>query len=134
MSGSLDRLLAAIGYPEGEASPVRGVLSLKVDGQTVKAMEDAGRLLLVYSLGAPEAEVCRRLAGYTAGRLLKEDATLAWDPTAGELILWQGVTASSSADILRRFFEVFSASCDWWRSRLQEEGSGETIPSMMIRP
>lgn len=134
MSESVTRLLTAIGYPEGEASPVGGVSSLLVDGMTIKATEESGRLLLSYSLGAPDEASLRRLAGFAAGRILKEEATLAWDPSLGELMLWQGVPANAAAEVLRRFFEVFSASCDWWRDRLRDEDSGETIPEMMIRP
>ena len=86
------------------------------------------------SLGSPEESALVRLAGFAAGRVLKEEATLAWEPREGELILWQGIPAAASDEALKRAFEVFTASCDWWRDRVREEDVGERVPEMMIRP
>lgn len=128
------RLAKAIGYPEEELSPAGGASSLKVDGYEVRVEESGGRLVMTCSLGSPEESALVRLAGFAAGRVLKEEATLAWEPREGELILWQGIPAASSDEALKRAFEVFTASCDWWRDRVREEDVGERVPEMMIRP
>ena len=76
-----------------------------------------------------------RLAGYAAGRILKEEAVLAWDPEAECPILWQDVSESASAEQLKIAFEVFCASCDWWLARADEAGGERVVfPGMMIRP
>lgn len=134
MSASLQRLLTVIGYPDGEMPSGGDSLSLKVDGRIVKAVERAGRIVLSCTLGEVDDAGLRRLAGYAAGRVLKEGATLAWDPSEAALMLWQEVSAAASDDVLRRFFEVFAASCDWWCDRVGELHSDERVPELMIRP
>ena len=128
------RLAAAIGYPD----PVREdetVFTLKVDGGEMRASEERGQLVLSREL-AVEEEQLPRLAGYAAGRLIKEDAVLAWDPQREAALLWQQTPASSSDGQLKLFFEVFAASCDWWAARLSEENREEShsFPQMMFRP
>ncbi len=130
-----DRLVAAIGYPSDEVSSEGGVLQLVVDDGKIEVREDEGRLILFCALGTFDDAGLQRLAGYAAGRMLREDAVLSWDPEADGLMLWQGVSTGASDDQLRRVFEVFCASCDWWRARANEESaSREFVPEMMIRP
>ena len=132
-----DRLLAAIGYPTDEITPGVGVLTLRVDGGDMEVSESEGRLVLMRRLGAIEDAGMLRLAGYAAGRMLKEDAVLAWDPVSDGLMVWQEVPSGASDDQLRRVFDVFCASCDWWLERAGEErraASGEHVPEMMITP
>lgn len=97
-------------------------------------MRGEGRGVLSCSLGSPEESALARLAGFAAGRIVKEEATLAWEPRTGELILWQGVPNSVTDEGLRLAFEVFMASYDWWRDRVREENVDERVPEMMIRP
>ena len=50
-------------------------------------------------------------------------------------ILWQDVPASASDERLRLFFEVFTASCDWWAERVKEALTPEPVfPEMVIMP
>lgn len=132
---ALDRFTAAIGYPSDEASPEGGALSLIVDGMNLELRESDGRLVLSRVLGSFDDAGLQRLAGYAAGRMLKEDAVLSWDPASDGVMLWQDVPAGASDGQLRRVFELFCASCDWWTARVDEEGApGERVPEMMIRP
>ena len=129
---AVDRLLKAIGYPLDEVLSEGESVVLKVDGREVRVRELRGRLVLSLSLGTPSDEGLRQLAAFAMGRMLREEAVLAWDPERRELILWQSVPATATDDLMRRVFEVFSASCDWWADRGEE--TVETIPEAMIRP
>lgn len=136
VSDAIDRLLEAIDYPSGEVSPDGGGgVVLKVDDAEMRVREENGRLTLVCPLERPDEVRLAQLAGYAAGRLLKEDAALAWDPERDELIVWQAVSATADAALMRRVFEVFALSCDWWRDRAGGVTSARAaIPEMMIRP
>lgn len=130
---AINALAAAIGYPEevplGSASFV-----FSVDGGAVEASVANGRLVLVRGLAAAADVDLAAFAGYAAGRVLREEATLAYDPADDRLILWQDVSATADAALLRRFFEVFAASCDWWLARVRGVEAATGIPEMMIRP
>ena len=83
MKTAVDRLAAAIGYPDGDPTGT-AVRILRVDGMEVEAEERDGRIVLSYALDG-EAALLPSLAEYAAGRMLKEEATLAWDAEgAGE--------------------------------------------------
>lgn len=129
---AVDRLLDAIGYPLDEVLSEGESVVLKVDGREVRVRELRGRLVLSFSLGTPSEEGLRQLASFAMGRMLREEAVLAWDPERRELILWQSVPVTAAGDLMRRIFEVFLASCDWWADRSGE--TVETIPETMIRP
>ena len=112
-----------------------------VDDFEVRAQETGGRLRLTASVFTPARDGedegrLAELAGYVPGRILKEEAVLAWDPDAESAILWQEYPATAEADDLRRFFEVFTASFEWWRDRasaVQEEAE-PLMPEFVIRP
>lgn len=123
-----------IGYPMEGVPPEDGFYSLAIDDGVVKAWERDGLIYLSRALGPANGEALAQLAGFALGRLLKEEATLAWDPDAGELILWQAVDVRVTDSLLVRFFEVFCTSCDWWLARLAEVASVGRLPEMMIRP
>ena len=132
---SFDRLVAAIGYPSDEVLSENGVLQLLVDGEKIEVREGEGRLVLSRALGPFDDAGMQRMAGYASGRMLKEDAVLTWDPASDGLVLWQDVPSGASDGQLKRVFEVFCASCDWWLARAGEENAaGEQVPEMMIRP
>lgn len=116
---SIERLLEAVGYPKGETSLRDGFTVLQVDGWELQVREDRGRLVLSHSLGAVSAEKLRELATLAAGRILREEAVLAWDPASGAPLLWQAVPSSATSEQLRRVFEVFCSSCEWWDERLK---------------
>lgn len=131
----IERFLKAIGYPTEVVPSEGGAFSLKVDGREIWACEQSGRLRLSCVLARePDEETLVRFAGYAAGRMLKEDATLAWDPSSLSLILWQEVPAVANDEFLRRFFEVFATSADWWFARAATIETVSQIPEMMIRP
>ena len=134
MNSAIQRLAQAIGYPdevpEGAAS-----FTFRVDGRDMAASEAGGRLVLRCTLQEdPADDLVERLAGYAVGRMLKEEATLAWDPERNALILWQAVPAQTADGVLRRFFEVFATSADWWHARVRDDGETASIPEMVIRP
>ena len=142
-ANAIARFLEAIGYPE-RASDGASSFTLQVDGGEIVASAEAGALRLVCPLSDDPAQL-PRLAEYAAGRMLREDAVLAYgsnDPTTkrsnDSTFLWQDIPATADAHDLRRFFETFCDSCDWWRARLEAErpggDAGEPPGEMMIRP
>ena len=131
----VERLLAAIGYPE-RMSGVFAPFTLRVDGAEVVAEEMDGRIVLSCALDADDSFL-QEFAGYAAGRMLKEDAVLSYGD--GRLFLWQDVPADAGARELHRFFETFMDSCDWWRARADALRGGGSVASsapdpVMIRP
>lgn len=136
MNTAIARLVAAVGYPEKVSDgSVSSVLS--VDGAEVYAEEREGRLILKRPLAA-DASILPALAGYAAGRILKEDAVLSWQSDGGAF-LWQDAPADAGSGELRRLFESFLDSCDWWRARVDSLHGGETSGAvedelLMIRP
>ena len=140
MNSAIGRLAEAIGYPETVPDGMSAFV-FAVDGSEIAARESRGRLVLERCLWEPSdddeiaARVPAMLARYAAGRILREEATLAWDPARAAAILWQDIPASAPNDRLRRFFEVFAASCDWWDDRVKEMLTPEPVfPEMVIRP
>ena len=151
MKTATERLADSIGYPERVPD---GALSftLRVDGAEIYAEESDGRMTLTYVLSDDES-LLPSLARYAAGRMLKEDATLSFGlprlsasgfrPSTAtpdlrpSTFLWQDAPADADVHALRRLFETFADSCDWWRARL-EQRSGDDRPSpfpeVMIRP
>ncbi|MBR0459987.1 MAG: type III secretion system chaperone [Victivallales bacterium] len=135
-TSGIGRLARAIGYPDEIPSGV-STYALKVDDGEIVVAEMDGRLLLQAIL-APCGEndsLLETLAGYAAGRILREEAVLAYDPQSDSVMLWQPAPAEADAMALREFFERFAASWDWWRARVQEILSPKpTFPEVMIRP
>jgi len=132
---NIRRLAAAIGYPE-EVSEDAVSFAFQVDGTAVFASTEGARLVLRCVLVTePDEETLAKFAGYAAGRLMREEATLAWDPRENALILWQDCPPSADDELLRRFFAVFLMSCDWWAARAGETGEEyQSIPEVMILP
>jgi len=132
---SIQRLAEAIGYPDEVPGDVSS-FDLQVDDGVMTVRAGSGRLVLERDLlSAPSVDALERFAGYAAGRLLREEATLAWDPVRETLVLWQSCPVSAEDDLLRHFFEAFATSCDWWLARAAEHGEAyESIPETMIRP
>ena len=126
-------LATAIGYPE-EVNTASESFVFSVDGGRVEASVERGRLVLVRELASSGDVDLAQFAGYAAGRVLREEAVLAYDPTDDRLILWQDMPADADAGLLRRFFEVFAASCDWWLARVDGASPAASVPEMTIRP
>ena len=129
------RLARAIGYPDAVAADAARV-ALLVDGAEVVASEDGGRALLHATVcAAPSDAILASLAGFAAGRALREEAVLAYEPKEDAAILWQAAPAAADALALRAFFRAFTASWDWWRARAAElESPQPSFPEVMIRP
>ena len=127
-----DRLLVAIGYPE-RIPNTDGLFTLRVDGREVFVEESAGRIVLSFVLTENDS-MFPVLAAYAAGRMLREEATLAYGK--GNVFLWQDASADADDRTLVRLFESFTDSCDWWRARVDERGKGDAveISEAVIRP
>jgi hypothetical protein len=125
--------LRSIDYPE-EAPAGASSFTLQVDGGEIIAVQAGSALRLMCRLTDDAAQM-PRLAEYASGRMLREDAVLACDSEGA--FLWREMPASADAHAMRRGFEAFADSCDWWRERLAESAEGEAaspFPEMMIRP
>ena len=127
-----DRLLAVIGYPE-RIPNTDAPFTLRVDGREVLVEMSAGRIVLSVALTDDESMI-PALAAYAAGRMLREEATLAFGD--GNVFLWQDAPVDADDRTLLRLFESFTDSCDWWRARVEERGKGEAveISESVIRP
>ena len=127
-----DRLLVAIGYPE-RIPNTDAPFTLRVDGREGLVEMSAGRIVLSVTLTEDESMI-PALAAYAAGRMLREEATLAYGK--GNVFLWQDAPADADDRALVRLFESFSDSCDWWLARVEERGKGEAveISESVIRP
>ena len=130
---AITRLAQAIGYPDRVDDGANPAVLL-VDGREVSVREDALRLILSAKLDFPEERLALA-AGYAAGRMLREEATLAWDPALQSAVLFQAVDSQASLGRLREAFGRFADSCDWWRDRAEEAGtSGPAFPEMVLVP
>lgn len=141
MKCAVSRLADAIDYPETVPDEAMA-FDFEVDGEKVSAREVHGRLILERTLwtGNPDEatdfdRIPRELAVFAAGRILREEAVLAWDPQSFRAFLWQDVSSSLPDVKFRRFFEVFMASCDWWSDRVADlTKEAPVFPEMFIRP
>lgn len=128
---AIERLLAAIGYPERMPNTDEPI-TLRVDGREVFVEESAGRIVLSNVL-TDDVSIIPTLAAYAAGRILREDAALAYGKKS--VFLWQDAPADADERALVRLFETFADSCDWWRARVDERGSSSAeISEAVIRP
>ena len=129
------RLARAIGYPDVLAADAAQA-TLLVDGAEVVASDEGGRALLQAAVAAaPSDQMLASLAGFAAGRVLREEAVLAYEPKADAALLWQAAPQGADALALRAFFRAFTASWDWWRARVSElESPKPSFPEVMIRP
>ncbi len=135
---AVERLAAAIGYPERVPEGAARFV-FRVDDTDLSAFEDGGRLVLSQAVARPggdgPAGLLETLAGFAVGRILKEEAILAYDPEDDAVILWQSAPADATPAALRRLFESFAASCDWWRDRVAELSAPKPqFPEILIRP
>ena len=130
---AVGRLASAIGYPQ--EVPADSVdFTFKVDGGEIRALDLEKRLVLLREISREEDELLR-LASYSVGRALREDAILYWDERIGAAVLSQEIQASATAQELKVFFETFADSCDWWLARTAAEPvDSASFPVMVIRP
>ena len=130
----ISRLAKAIDYPDEVPDGARSFV-FRVDGEEILASSGEGSVRLVHDLGAKDSDL-PALADYAVGRMLREEAVLAAPPSEGSPFLWQEAPDSAGAQALRRFFESFMDSCDWWRARVTDLGSESepAINEIVIRP
>ena len=139
MATAVERLAAAIGYPERVPDGATSY-TFRVDDDDLSAYVDGGRLVLSQVIARPGGDdappgLLETLTGYAVGRILKEEAILAYDPEDAAVILWQSAPADATPTALRRLFESFSTSCDWWRERVEEQTAPKPqFPEILIRP
>lgn len=129
---AIERLAKAIGYPDRVPD---GAVSFtfRVDGAEIAAYEADGRIVLSCALSGEESDL-PLLATWAAGRMLRENAVLAYGDSMA--FIWQDESADADPHVLLRLFETFADSCDWWRTRLEERRGGTTPirEEMVIRP
>lgn len=129
----LGRLALAIGYPQA-LSADEVDFAFILDGREVRAVDLEKRLVLKCHISRNEEEL-PRLASYSAGRMLREDAILYWDERESAAILSQEISADATTHQLKVFFETFADSCDWWLARTEpEQVDSSSFPEMVIRP
>ena len=133
MPSAIAKFCEAIAYPDpvpAEATEAR----LWADGVALVARVIGTRLVLSCLLDREEEHLAR-LVAYAAGRLLKEEAVLAWDEKAGGCVLWQECPANASPAQFMRFFENFLNSCDWWLARVANlDAPPVSFPELVIMP
>ena len=130
---AIARLASAIGYPQ--AVPADAVeFAFRVDGGEVHASDLEKRLVLSREISREEEDL-PRLASYSTGRMLREDAALYWDGRRGAAMLAQEIPATAAPHALKAFFERFADSCDWWLARTAAKpAEPASFPEMVIRP
>ena len=133
---ALDRLAEAISYPADDHQPGSKEAVFFADAVAVTVTENVGRLRFQHVLGPISETGFATLARFATGRLLREEAVLAWDPRNKQLLLWQEVSSGVSNEDLARNFELFLASCDWWVARMDElaKADGKPPAELVILP
>ena len=137
----LEHFLKSVGYPD-RAPEGSSSFTMRVDGMEIVAEEAGGRIVLSFAL-TDDASALPLLASYATGRMLKEDAVLAYGapgrqvsgPHGRAAFLWQDAPADADERTLLRLFETFADSCDWWRARVGERGEtglGELSEAVII--
>ena len=133
MKNALERLCEVIAYPEPVPDGATR-FQLRVDGGDVTVRLIGHRLVLSRVIDREENDLSQ-LAIFASGRILKEEAVLAWDERASVCILWQDVQDNAEGAELTRFFESFMDSCDWWLARAVEMNAPPApFPDIVIRP
>ena len=132
MKNAIERLAAAVGYPE--AVPEAAVsFVFRVDDRPIRARMSGARMILQWDF--PAGASVETLAGFAAGRILREEAVLAWDPAMERLILWQSVAKGADERSLVGAFQAFLNSCDWWAERVRELSAPKAkLADLVINP
>lgn len=133
---ALDRLAEAISYPADEHQPGSKEAVFFADAVAVTVTENVGRLRFQHVLGPISETGFATLARFATGRILKDEAVLAWDPRNKQLLLWQEVPSGGSNNELAHDFELFLSACDWWVARMKElmMAGGKPSAEMVILP
>lgn len=133
MTAHIQALLTAIEYPE-EVLEVGGVAVLRVDGEAVRVQVVGKQLVLSQIIDRAEEDV-PELAALATGRILRDEAVLAWDAREAAMIVWQALAPEAGAQALAAGFERFMDVCDWWRERASAlHAPPPAFPEMVIHP
>ena len=109
-------------------------VTLRVDGSDVLLRILGKRLVISRVIDRDENDL-PQLTAYAVGRILKEEAVLAWDERLSACVLWQELSEDANSEQLTKFFEDFMHSCDWWVDRAEELNAPPTVfPDIVIRP
>ncbi len=134
LTSKIKQLANALNYPEGGVPGDVSAFSFFVDGLEIQALEQSNGVILRFDLECSE-ELLPSFAQYAAGRLLREDAVLAWDSHRSRLFLWQALSAAADDGMLLQGFEQFADSCEWWVARCAEKEVPQSVlPDILIRP
>ena len=129
----ISKLASAINYPE-KVSEDSSVYAFRVDGWEIFAEKIGSRLVLKLYLDVAYDDL-PLFASYAAGRLLREEAVLAWDDNAQKAVLWREIPPNADRPMMKDAFEGFADSCDWWVQRVMEIDAPKSVfPDIMIRP
>lgn len=132
MKGLIENLAEVIGYPERVPEGAMS-FTFKVDDDPVRTRVIDGRLVMEWRF--PAEASAERLATYATGRILREEATVAWDPAAECALLWQSASKSADAAGLKKAFADFLNSRDWWKARVKELSAPKArLTDMIITP
>jgi hypothetical protein len=129
----ISKLASAIGYPDKVADGLV-VYTFRVDGWEIIAEKIAFRIVLKRYLDVSYDDL-PMFASYAAGRLLREEAVLAWDDKMQKAVLWREIPPQTDSSEMRAAFEEFADSCEWWMQRVMEIDAPKSVfPDIMIRP
>jgi hypothetical protein len=129
----ISKLASAIGYPDKVADSLV-VYAFRVDGWEIIAENIGNRIVLKHYLDVTSDDL-PLFASYAAGRLLREEAVLAWDDNAQKAVLWREIPPNADHPMMKEAFEDFADSCDWWSQRVAEIDAPKSVfPDIMIRP
>jgi hypothetical protein len=127
------KLASAINYPEKVPQGL-SVYAFRVDGWEIIAEKIGNRLVLKHYLDIDYDDL-PQFASYVAGRLLREEASLAWDENAQKALLWREIISSANLAEMKDAFEEFADSCEWWMQRtLDIHTPKSAFPDVLIRP
>ena len=129
----ISKLASAIGYPErvADGSPV---YAFRVDGWELIAETMGNRLVLKRYLDVDYGDL-PLFASYVAGRLLREEAVLAWDDKSQKALLWREIPPNANSSEMKNAFEEFADSCEWWMQRVLDIHAPKSLfPDVLIRP
>jgi hypothetical protein len=130
---SISSLAIAVGYPEKVADGAQ-VFTFRVDGDEIIAKNLSSRLVLKRYLDVAFDDLVV-FASDAAGRMLREEAVLAWDERAERAFLWREIPEKADPAAMKAAFEDFADSCDWWVQRAAEIDAPKSVfPDIMIRP
>lgn len=129
---AIERLATAIGYPERVPEEAVSFV-FRVDDRPIRARMSGARMILQWDF--PEGASVEALAAYAAGRILREEAVIAWDPATERLILWQSAAKGADERTLAWAFQSFLNSCDWWAERVGELSAPKAkLADLIINP